>query len=577
MNIGLIGINMYSKYLNFACVLHTYAFQQFLLQHGIESTVIDYKPVYFNNFDMAHPADYYQKLYEKKASTPAATPEEKEKQEAALADLNKKIKAWTALHDEREVRYEKFQTFIQQHYRKTAETYDSDLLEVKDPGFDCYICATDVIWGLLPTYTYDRGFFLASKCMDGKEKISYAASRGVPVPLTDDQENLFFHYLQDFDSLSVREQSLQQFIADRSQRKASLVLDPVLLHTKDFWQKIAVKPKEENYLVLYYVMERAADTIKAAVEYARLHDLLIVELSDRPVKEGRVTDPDVKHVNKYDIGPEEWLGYLEHAECIFTNSFHGCCFAALFEKKFFAGKRDGDKVTNILQTLGLEDRRLRPEPSSRLKRKINSFANKGHAFNDIPETIDYAAVSARLNKKRKESTDFLLQAIRDGEQRFENGEKKSKTDYEAFRRQLTFSVHYHSGRSNVSHTYDLEQPGTRFQKFPSGNCEYSKKDRLYRNDGSDTFEKNRYVLNGAHFIGWRIRIKIDNKWFWYMNDGSLGRKEDYGIDFNQKKKIFPDEGQIPYIPVNQIRLIVAEAAWETKTWGSIRKLLTRKG
>ena len=40
MKIGIISINMYSKGLNFACPLHNYAFQQFLLKHGIESTVI---------------------------------------------------------------------------------------------------------------------------------------------------------------------------------------------------------------------------------------------------------------------------------------------------------------------------------------------------------------------------------------------------------------------------------------------------------------------------------------------------------------------------------------------------------
>ena len=47
MKIGIISINMYSKYLNFACLLHTFAFQQFLLKHGFDSTVINYKPIYF--------------------------------------------------------------------------------------------------------------------------------------------------------------------------------------------------------------------------------------------------------------------------------------------------------------------------------------------------------------------------------------------------------------------------------------------------------------------------------------------------------------------------------------------------
>ncbi len=64
MRIGLISINMYSKRLNFACPLHTYAFQQFLLGNGIESTVIDYKPVYYNDFDLKHPSRYYAEKYE---------------------------------------------------------------------------------------------------------------------------------------------------------------------------------------------------------------------------------------------------------------------------------------------------------------------------------------------------------------------------------------------------------------------------------------------------------------------------------------------------------------------------------
>lgn len=55
MKIGIISINMYSKYLNFACPLHTFAFQQFLLKHGFDSTVINYKPIYFFNDESTIP------------------------------------------------------------------------------------------------------------------------------------------------------------------------------------------------------------------------------------------------------------------------------------------------------------------------------------------------------------------------------------------------------------------------------------------------------------------------------------------------------------------------------------------
>lgn len=60
MKIGIISINTHTKALNFACPLHTYAFQQFLSDHGIESTVIDYMPIYNNKeYDPVYPLHFY--------------------------------------------------------------------------------------------------------------------------------------------------------------------------------------------------------------------------------------------------------------------------------------------------------------------------------------------------------------------------------------------------------------------------------------------------------------------------------------------------------------------------------------
>jgi hypothetical protein len=60
----------------------------------------------------------------------------------------------------------------------------------------------------------------------------------------------------------------------------------------------------------------------------------------------------------YDIGIEEWLGYMYDADYIFTNSFHCCVFSIIFEKEFFAGKRGGDKLPWLLETFGLAERQV---------------------------------------------------------------------------------------------------------------------------------------------------------------------------------------------------------------------------
>ena len=99
MKIGIISINMYSKGLNFACPLHNYAFQQFLLKNGIDSTVISYKPIYFNDYNLRHPYDYYASMCNNFASSGRNETEVEEwKRITGLRD------SWRALYEERERR-----------------------------------------------------------------------------------------------------------------------------------------------------------------------------------------------------------------------------------------------------------------------------------------------------------------------------------------------------------------------------------------------------------------------------------------------------------------------------------------
>ena len=53
MKLGIISINAHTKVLNPASPLHSYVFQQFLKKNGYDSTIIDYKPVYYGSSDVA--------------------------------------------------------------------------------------------------------------------------------------------------------------------------------------------------------------------------------------------------------------------------------------------------------------------------------------------------------------------------------------------------------------------------------------------------------------------------------------------------------------------------------------------
>lgn len=542
MKIGLIGINKYAKYLNFACDLHIYAFQQFLNQHGHESVILDYKPVYFGGFNMRYPAGYAERRHREALRNGASSSDVAKRAELA--------KGYRSVVRERRRRYEKFQRFISKNLVFTHEVYDSDLLEVRDPGLDCYICVTDVIWQPVAPYGFDRGFLLGSRSFEGKKKISYAASRGASKDFPSDQEDLFFSYLEDMDAISVREQDFSEYIESKSGLTATTVLDPVMFHDAPFWEKVAQKPKEERYVVLYYVMEKSTDTIAKAVEYAKLHDLTIVELSDRPLKNGKITDPDVKHVARYDVGMEEWLGYIQHAESVFTNSFHGCCFSLLFEKKFFVGSRNGQKVPNFLAKFGLGGRRFDGRTD----------------VSELPGDIDYAPVREILAAERQLSSEFILGAIDDAQRSIDEGAEFDAEQYEARRRRLTFPVRFHSDWPGVTRRSRPALPSSRpqgleFERLGSGALEYWYRDTRYVNDGLILAEAPVFESQARKFLGWTVRFRVDNRWFWCMSDGSVQPGTVGGEELNARKAVIAPGEHIPHFPVNHVSAAVLVAKW----------------
>lgn len=547
MRIGIISINMYTKGLNFASPLHTFAFQQFLKQRGIESTVIDYKPIYYGRFDLRHPYDFYRRVVDRRLAS--GNTED-------LDMLVEKMEGYKALYEQREVRHDKFQDFIERNYVKTDECFTSDLLEVKDPGFDCYICVTDVIWKNEPGHGFDRGFFLGSKAMENKWKIAYAASRGVYFAADQEDERRFTHYVEDIDFISVREKSLQEYLQGIVEKDVSLVLDPVLLMDRQFYESLAIKPEESGYVFLYYVMEQAKDTIAQAVSYARSHGLKIVEVTDRPLPKGRLQGYEgVEVVYRYDVGIEEWLGYFLHADAVFTNSFHATCFSILFEKELFVGSRHGDKVTNILDIFGMGHRRL-----SRLL-----DAGK-HAF----DSIDYGHVRAVLDQKRKESADFILGAIA-----YAQTHERPASDYEWWQREQRYPMVYKcnpeegllpevGGWHDSELTYE-EDGCLRFE--PSG---------LLTNDGLSRFQEVPVFCKGRRLKGWKVRFKIDNRFFLYLADGTYVIDEEYDKGIHGALKVFGPGDRIPFIPVDRIKLMVAKPVWnkhESKEAESLEVIL----
>lgn len=538
METGLIGINKYATFLNFACDIHAFAFQKYLDKKGYPSTFLDYRPTHVGDIDMRHPAKWAEDSYRRAVAKNLPESDLQRRAEIAMG--------FRSVLKEREIRFDKFREFERKNIRFTEEKYDSDSLEVKDPGFDCYVCVTDVIWQSIAKFTFDRGFLLGSKAFEGKSKISYAASRGNGKDFNEKESDLFSTYLGDIDSISIRERDFAEYIEENFGVTPEIVIDPVLLHDKEFWQGVTVPPKEEKYVLLYYVMEQSTDTIAKAVEYAKLHDLTLVELSDRPFKYGKVTDPDVKHIARYDVGPDEWLGYIESAECVLTNSFHGCCFSVMFERPFFVGKRNGQKVPNFLATFDLSDRQFTPDMS----------------VADFPETIDYSGTARALRKYRRQSEKFILGSLKAAKRRVAQNGVIDHSPFDDRRRALKYPANFNSGAVLASELTLTDRTSVKSKKVPSGAVEYNYPGYRYVNTGDTRLSRNLFQAPGKRLAGWTLRFRVDNRWFWCLEDGSIALAEDVEAGGLPPKVVIQDEGAVPHMPVNHISVAVFTAEWE---------------
>lgn len=617
MKIGIISINIHTKTLNFACPLHTYAFQQFLFQHGIDNTVIDYRPIYDDDYNAKYPLFHYLdrgfgRSFEPEQWLEAETdPEKRDDLDKRFKLRREYVRHWLDLFYAREVRYDKFQEFIDDRYVKTDKCYTHDSLEYDDPGFDCYICVTDVIWKDNPGYGFDRGFFLASDTMKGKGKIAYAASRGPWSAWSNSKEKEFRRYVKDFDYISVREPSLKEHIDSFSEKKAEVVLDPVFLHDKEFYHNLAIPPKEKKYVLLYDVMEKATDSIIHAVRFAQAHGLQLIELSDR--LENAYIPEGTWHEVRYDVGIEEWLGYIEHAEYVFTNSFHACCFSIIFEKEFFAGKRNGDKIDTVLDVFGLTWRRL----------DIDDDVSRDF------EKIDYLAVGKILAQKRKESEDYILHAIesvrqkleqeqksepeserkpkqepeqgqeqkleqkrkpkqeqkqeqkQERKQKPEQGQKKKKgiRDYvlyglDSVKKQRGQANHpaddeemgviyYHSGAKATELSHCYQETEGKVVKTPKGAWEYK---CSVKKDVPITLQKNGFSRKGYIFNGWNARVTLNKERHWYCTDGAFHTADEIASNCQLKKRLFHDCETIePILPEDgKGTALVMKATWKNE-------------
>ena len=189
-------------------------------------------------------------------------------------------------------------------------------------------------------------------------------------------------------------------------KKIALVLDPTLLMNEKEWGEIADFPLVKRPYIFVYLLGNNLNHKKMIKQYAKWKNLEIVYIPHVHFNY-QFSDNGFADTELYDVGPKEFLGLIQNATEVITDSFHGCVFSIIFKKQFCAFKRHRDDLSinmntrlyTLLDSLNLRNRLIDDDISVKDIQKV------------MLTSIDYEKVGEILVELRKQSLDYLMSAI----------------------------------------------------------------------------------------------------------------------------------------------------------------------
>ena len=158
-----------------------------------------------------------------------------------------------------------------------------------------------------------------------------------------------------FSAVSVREQEGAALIQQMTGIAPAVMPDPVMLVPKEKWQAVMDENiPQEKYILCYFIGDNPAywETVAAAAKQENCAVRVI------PRTEGARS---AGHPLEENVPPQRWLGLINGAARVVTDSFHGATFSAILNKKCTIVRRyreddtesKNSRIDQLLRTLGV--------------------------------------------------------------------------------------------------------------------------------------------------------------------------------------------------------------------------------
>ena len=219
------------------------------------------------------------------------------------------------------------------------------------------------------------------------KKIAFSASFGLSKQdflkeNTDEIIENMKNSLKTFDFISVREKSGLEICSEIFGVNAEWVIDPVFILEKQKWEELIDKSSvNAEGRIASYILCPGKEHIKAYNYLAEKYNAQVLKLDN------------------FKYQPQDWLKTIKDCRFLITNSFHGVCFAVIFNKPFIClsneMKRE-ERFNSLFEILNIQNQSI----------DLHEIYEKDCIFN-----INYEAVNKKIDEERKKGLDFLKKAL----------------------------------------------------------------------------------------------------------------------------------------------------------------------
>ena len=266
-------------------------------------------------------------------------------------------------------------------------------------GFDAVVTCSDQLWSPAGLGT---NFYNLMFVPDNVRKVSFASSFGVSqIPWY--QKKATAEYLMRIEFVSCRENRGAEIVKELTGRDVPVLMDPVFAFDKEEWNELVPTESiyDEPYIFCYLLGSNISyrETVK---KFAREKGVKIVFMKflDQYVE----YDENFGDIAPFDVDPNKFLNILRGAEYVFTDSFHGCAFSIIMQKRFVVFNRydegsivsKNSRIDTVCGNLGLNSRR--------------AFADSD-LDTIMAESVDWNSVSTKQRVYKDRMWEYLKNAL----------------------------------------------------------------------------------------------------------------------------------------------------------------------